>query len=508
MARIGTADGRPPRRSGPGLRARRWAAAAVASLVAVTLAPAGVARAAVTTPPGVPITRFSGDNRYATAAEIATTAFTTAGTVVVASGASFADALSGNYLAGNVGGPILLTDPNTLSPETATALATLQAHAVIVLGGPAAVSDGVVTAIAAMTSTNPAGGNITVTRISGITRYDTDKAVVETPPASYVAKIGGKVTALLANGLAFPDALAGGALSFGAALPVLLTDPLTLSPQAALAIRDLGVQQVLILGGPAAVSPAVETEVDALGVTTLRLAGTTRTGTAAAIANYAGLTLGWGTAATTPPAGFPMDAVFTHLDIARGDDAGGGVDALALGPLAGHTKTPIMLTASVDDPSPDVYYEVYESVFRSATPPGPLVGIDIAGGTSAVSAANAQLISVATGGGPTGAMTLTPTTATAGTQVTATSTDPCPPAPAGSAAFVSVSLTAAVGGNRVDVASGPLPLAGGAFKLQGAVPSGLTGGMYQSLATCGVTFPGDALFYPYAGDLGPMVTVS
>ncbi len=488
---------------------RRTVTVGLLAAVAAALVPGTVARAAVTTAPGVPITRFSGDTRYATAAEIATAAFTTASTVVVASGASFADALSGDYLAGDVGGPILLTDPNTLSPETIAALGTLQARTVLLLGGQSAVSDGVATALASLTSTSPVGGKLAVTRIAGASRYDTDQAVVETPPASYVAKIGGKTTALLASGLTFPDALAAGALAFGAALPVLLTDPTRLSPQAAAAIRDLGIQQVLILGGAAAVSPAVESAVDAMSVTTLRLAGTTRTGTAAAIASYAGTTLGWGGTPTSLPAGFPADAVFTHLDIARGDDAGGGVDALALGPLAGHTKTPIMLTASIDDPSADVYYEVYESAFRAPTPPGPLVGIDIAGGASAVSTADADLISVASGGGPTGAMTFSPTAVTAGTQVTATSMDPCPPAPAGTAAFVSVFLVpSAPGGARADVATGPLPLTGGAFKVQGAFPAGVAAGQYQTAVSCGVTFDGDAFFYPYAADLGPTITVT
>ena len=483
------------------------AVVALATLMAALL-PAQLAGAAVTMAPGVPITRFSGANRYDTAAQIATSTFTTATTVVLASGASFADALSGNYLAGELAAPILLTDPNTLSPETAAALGTLKTRSVVVLGGSGAVSDTVVNAIAAMASTNSAGGQITVTRIFGASRYDTDKAVVETPPAAYAGVVGGKKTAMLASGLGFPDALAGGALAYGAALPILLTDPSTLSPQAAAAIHDLGIQQVLILGGPAAVSAAVANAVGALGATTLRLAGPTRTGTAAAVANYAGLTLGWGAAASPVPAGFPADAAFTHLDIARGDDAGGGVDALALGPHAGKAKAPIMLTASVDDPSADVYYEVYESTFNAPTPPGPLTGIDVAGGLGAVSAANAQLINVATGGGSVGSMNVSPVAVTGGTKVTVTSIDPCPAAPAGSAAFVSVFLLPVAGVNRSDIVSGPMLLTGGPFNLQGTVAAGLAAGQYQTVASCGVTFPGDPIFYPYAGDLGPMITVT
>ncbi len=483
---------------------RRFAVAALGALL-VSVVPGAAAHAAVTVAPGVAINRFSGTNRYGTAAQLATSTFSTASTVVVASGTSFADALSGNYLAGSVNGPILLTDPDTLSPETAAALRTLKTSNVLLLGGQSAVSANVASAIAA--TPVPGGGMITVKRISGPTRYGTDLAVVETPAASYVGSVGGKKTALLTSGLNFPDALAGGALAYGAALPILLTDPAVVSPEAAAAIRALGIQQVVILGGTAAVSAAVQFEVGALGVATVRLSGPTRTGTAAAVATYAGVNLGWGAAAQQLPFGYPADAAFTTIDLARGDDAGGGADALALGPHAGQAKAPILLTASVDDPSSDVYYEVIESSFHAPASVPPLANIDVAGGTSAVSAANAQLITVASGGGAVGTMNFTPTSVTSGMQVTATSIDPCPPAPAGDSAFALLFLLS-FAGNRGDVVVAPLPSTGGAFTLHGMINAGLAAGQYQSVVSCGVTFAGDPTFYPYAGDLGPMITLS
>ena len=54
----------------------------------------------------------------------------------------------------------------------------------------------------------------------------------------------------------FPDALAAGPLAYARALPLVLTDPGALSPQAAQTLVDLGIQQVVIAGGPTAVSPA------------------------------------------------------------------------------------------------------------------------------------------------------------------------------------------------------------------------------------------------------------
>ena len=104
-------------------------------------------------------------------------------------------------------------------------------------------------------------------------------------------------------------------------------------------------------------------------------------------------------------------------------------------------------------------------------------------------------------------MTFAPTSATGGTPVTATSIDPCPAAPAGSAAFALLFLLS-FAGNRADVVVDPLPQSGGPFTLQGMVPAGLAAGQYQTVVSCGVTFSGDPIFYPYAGDLGPMISLS
>jgi putative cell wall-binding protein len=477
----------------------------------VVLAPLvapSVAHATITVEPGVPITRLAGPTRFATAARIATQTFPTAATAVVASGTSFADALSGNYLAGNLGAPILLTDPTSLSPETLSALLAMKTKSVMLLGGPNAVSDNVAAAIAALNSSNEAGGQIAVTRIAGPSRYDTDKAVVELPPVGHIGKVNGQRTALLTSGVNFPDALAGGALAYGAALPILLTDPATLAPQTAQALADLGIQHVLILGGSAAVGASVENAVKAVGVNTDRLQGSTRTATAAAIAEYAGLTLGWGTAAQAPESSTTV-ATFTHLNVARGDDASEGADALALGPHAGRQKAPILLTQSVDDPSLDLLTVVGYSV-ELAAPGSGLAGVDIAGGPGAVSDLLTSLIDFASGGGPTGDMNFTPAAASASTPVMANSVDPCPPAPAGTDAAVEVVLNpTGAQGREIAVLTQRISLAGGAWSLRGTIPSDVVPGQYGTFAFCSFTFgSSDPVFYSYALLVGPVVAIS
>jgi len=267
-------------------------------------------------------TRYAGADRYGTAADIATGVFGTSATAILATGLNFPDALAGAYLAGALNAPLLLTDPNALSPETAAALGTLKTANVIVIGGSDAVSDAVVTSLEATASTASAGGNLTVTRISGATRFDTAAAIDSTPAATTIGLVNGKKTAILATGDNFPDALFGGPLSYSSHFPLILTDTAALSPQAQTELTSLGIQQVIILGGTGAVSAAVESTVNGLGITTLfRAAGATRDDTAAKL-------LAW---ETTNIAGVDKTSVY----LARDDSPNGFADALAMGPAAG-----------------------------------------------------------------------------------------------------------------------------------------------------------------------------
>ncbi len=102
---------------------------------------------------GVPGTRVQGADRHATAAALAETAvsrgWTEFGFVGVATGATFADGLTGGAAAGVRSGVLLLTSPTTLPASTA---GTIDAHAeeitaAAVFGGPAAVSDATLRAI-------------------------------------------------------------------------------------------------------------------------------------------------------------------------------------------------------------------------------------------------------------------------------------------------------------------------------------------------------------------------
>ncbi|NUR59892.1 MAG: hypothetical protein HOV87_14660 [Catenulispora sp.] len=331
-------------------------------LLSLALAAAGVAVVAddpaAHAASGIALTRWQGSDRYGTAAALAVAAYPAgAANVVVAGGQSFPDALSASYLAGYLKAPILLTEAHALPVETIATLRTLGATHVHLVGGEAAADAKVLAQLRAVP------GVTQVTREAGASRYDTSLAIATVPPASAVGHVEGKPTALLASGATFPDALAGSAVASGAGLPILLSDPKSLSPQAAEAIRRLGITQVLVLGGPAAVSTTVEDSLRNLGVTVQRLSGGDRGATAAAIADYA-----VGTAGFDP----------TRVAFARGDNAGGGVDALALGVLAGVHHEPLLLTDSPTQAGS-------ATMAWLAAASGRLTAGDVAGGPGAIS---------------------------------------------------------------------------------------------------------------------------
>ena len=96
-------------------------------------------------------------------------------------------------------------------------------------------------------------------------------------------------SAFLVSGTNFPDALAAGVRSYSRGIPMILTDPAALSPEARQTLRDLQTQQVYIIGGTAAVSQAVQDELvkatqdGGLGLAVARISGADRLATAVAI---------------------------------------------------------------------------------------------------------------------------------------------------------------------------------------------------------------------------------
>jgi streptogramin lyase len=181
---------------------------------------------------GYHVQRISGPDRYATAAAIAD-AVGAPTAILLADGRGFADALSAGAAAGHIGGVVLLTDGAAMPSETATYVAAHPGVPVFAVGGPAA-------------SAAP-----TATPLVGADRFATSVAVAKqffTAPA----KAG------LANGLTFPDALAGDVENGHLGAPMLLVGPTTLpaSVRAYLSATST-IDSLNIYGGTTAVANAV-----------------------------------------------------------------------------------------------------------------------------------------------------------------------------------------------------------------------------------------------------------
>lgn len=188
------------------------------------------------------VTRLGGADRYETAVLVSEWAFNRGLSVAyLASGADFPDALSGGVAGALADGPVLLTNPDSLSPATADHLADLGPGRIVILGGSEAISDAVATA---------AGRIAPVSRIAGADRFATSAAVS-------AATFTDAATVVLANGMDFPDALAGTPLAAALGAPILLVEGDSVSEEVCGEVRRLGPENVMALGGTAAVSDSV-----------------------------------------------------------------------------------------------------------------------------------------------------------------------------------------------------------------------------------------------------------
>ena len=163
-------------------------------------------------------------------------------------------------------------------------------------------------------------GSASWQRLAGSTRYSTMAAIVS-------EGFSESEYAVLATGEGFPDALAASALAGAYNCPVVLTKPGTLSAQARDTLAALNVKNVFIMGGKRAISASVEQLIQDMGITTERLAGSTRADTAVKALEKVKARTG------------AIDTVI----VATGY---GFADALSIGPYSYAKKAPIVLTQS------------------------------------------------------------------------------------------------------------------------------------------------------------------
>ncbi len=251
--------------------------------------------------------RAGGANRFATAVALSQRYFDPGVAVVyLATADDFADALAAGPLAGG-NGPVLMVRRTEIPAATLAELRRLNPRRVVVLGGPAAVSDGVLDAARA-TTTGP------VTRLFGDDRYATAVAITN---ASHPR---GASVVYVATGADFADALGGGPRAMRDGGPILLVQHNAIPAVTQAELRRLSPDRIVVLGGPDAVSESVARSLRAFapaGVS--RLAGVDRYATSVAI-SQAGFEPG-------------VDVVFLANGRGYGDALSAGAAAGARGPV-------------------------------------------------------------------------------------------------------------------------------------------------------------------------------
>lgn len=218
--------------------------AATSTTVSVSVA----ASAAASLPAGPQ--RLAGNDRVATSSATAEKVFPTpaAGTsydVVVTTAGFYADSLAGARLAGQVGGPLLLTDGRTLSESTADQLKRLVAKGgtIHLLGGKNAVSEDVEKSIDALIDGD------TVVRVAGDDRYETAAAIAD----ATVKRSGDVGPIYLVTARDFADGVSVGAYAQSTGGVVLLTDGDKMPEATAtyLKLHDPKGDRAIAIGGPA-----------------------------------------------------------------------------------------------------------------------------------------------------------------------------------------------------------------------------------------------------------------
>ncbi|MFE6965849.1 cell wall-binding repeat-containing protein [Agromyces sp. NPDC057679] len=197
------------------------------------------------------VTRIGGADRFATSAELSKSRFAPGVPVAyLTSGSKFPDALAAAPQAAIGEAPILLTgEADSLPASIVTELKRLKPEVVHIIGG------GVVgpNAHAQLDALIPG---------YSVVDYGTDRYATSALLAGWFDY--GVSVAYVANGMDFPDALAGGPVAGIGSGPVLLTARDSLPKPVSDALKRLRPDKIVILGGTGAVSAKVEAQLDAL----------------------------------------------------------------------------------------------------------------------------------------------------------------------------------------------------------------------------------------------------
>lgn len=212
------------------------------------------------TPADNRVIRLAGNNRYATSVFIADKFreklnVSRFGTIIIASGKNFADALAGSYLASKTNAPIVITNGNNVYDIKDYVIKNLKTGGTVyLLGGNAAVPEIVENCLYGF-------GNIK--RLAGTNRYETNLEILEEAGVT-------NEDIFICTGKDFADSLSASA----AKRPILLVGK-SLSTAQTKFLNKLNGNRIYIIGGTSAVNDQIAAKLRNYGPVE-RISGSTR----------------------------------------------------------------------------------------------------------------------------------------------------------------------------------------------------------------------------------------
>ncbi|PKK40657.1 hypothetical protein ABB02_00058 [Clostridiaceae bacterium JG1575] len=191
---------------------------------------------------GYKVARFAGETRFQTAAMAAQATRPSAETVFLVNGYAYADAMTLAPIAHKEKAVLLLTGKKGLNKDVTASIRTMKAKKVVLVGGTNMLSTNIEKELKAL--------NVSVERISGATRYETNIRLYE--------KYGFATKGFaVANGKHFADALAAGGSCAHRMEGILLTKPQELPAKTQAFLKKMNVKEITVLGGTKSVSASV-----------------------------------------------------------------------------------------------------------------------------------------------------------------------------------------------------------------------------------------------------------
>lgn len=221
------------------------------------------------------VNRFWGSNRYGTSASLNNRFGMVGGTVYVATGQTYPDALSVAPVVARENASLVLTMSKQLSPEARKTIASLRPSNIVIIGGESSVTPAVRTELEGFV------GAAKVSRIGGVDRYETSMML-------FNEKFAGKDLnrVYLASGYNFADALVAGPAAAKFHGPVVVIDAQNKNGRLTSAVHTVAANnphEVVALGGTNTITPASFNLIRSALPSTVRVGGQDRYETAALI---------------------------------------------------------------------------------------------------------------------------------------------------------------------------------------------------------------------------------